>query len=72
MSTTTTTTTTEYNFYIPPPSQSIQPFQPFQGNGPFGLGIFQRIGNKISNTAEFLAEMVRSTVKVITAFNRVS
>lgn len=63
-------------FYVQPASQIptlFPPFQPFQpnGSGPFGLGLLQRIGNKISNTAEFLAEMVRTTVKVICALNRI-
>lgn len=55
---------------------SYNPFQPIGSSnnnnvninmdGPFGLGIIRRIGTKITNTAEFFAEMVRNTVKVIT------
>ena len=57
---------------MPPDQQNQQIFAQNNGNGPLGLGIFKRLESKVKNTAEFFAEMVRSTVKVINALNGIS
>lgn len=53
-------------FFVPP---AYQP--PPNGQGPIA-NLIHRLGYKISNTADFLAEMLRGTVKVISSFNKVS
>ncbi|KAJ6638012.1 hypothetical protein Bhyg_10744 [Pseudolycoriella hygida] len=46
-------------FFVPPV------YQPPNGQGPI-VNLIHRLGYKISNTADFLAEMLRGTVKTFT------